>query len=899
MFTEQDYNDAKEYGDEELASTIRQQLDASKSAQYNHTGATPPVQVENKRQIDTALANAGPIGAPYADFRRENINAPSWGRAMVGAGHRTAQLGEGLANIGDALLAGFGSNDAQDRLDERMINDLDIREYKNDLVNDTGVAGVLGEFLPYYMSGVAAGPIVTKAASKVLGGVVDMANVPIKATGRGIGSMNDAWLKSSGNAGERIATDLSAGLKASPLDILAQKAGTIPKWMDSRIIDPARINAAAKAMSAKDMPLVPLLAGTGSQMAGQTLLGLGEGAIDSERTWQEGAIQGAAGGAAATAARPFLSNAVDVQKPLYKVSTAESELMKRVKRNYGINSDIGMEWGLPSDQVKMANFRHRPGTQNMADQYDANQERKIANMIADGLGMKRPENGFTHADFAAHAAELDKGYKAIADGTYGEFGPSTMTKVNAHTANILNDPSIPKDVKDLANKYRLAMHGYQNADKTFTAAPYDMNTHARIRKDLHKIYNDLEVAPTHDEILLAEQKYARAQLQEKAFKDELDADQAAHSGTDLESTSGGYTVDPKWHANAVKDTQAAADELKALRQLEKDAPSAASRKLVQKSINDIERKLRFNVEKQGAGKFVTTDALGFIDNEISKIKSHLDEIGVRGDNYQAAAKAHEDIIKALDPLKSHMATRDVNGNMIVDGYKLKNLREDLKGDINDFTLRQESRKANALKPLLEELDNATKYKNGMTAEQAAEIRQKYFLLKAAESNRFVNAGMRPDLTAVTKWVESEDELGRLMQGKPSIPQKQALHDAAAYHRLMLRQRRSNQNNIGAVEEASNKLTSTPADSRASMADLLKFKLHTTGIGPHIPGFGPLIPKGWPGSAGWLNLNHSGPASVYPLFHGVEQAANLSGRAKKQYDETSDFLKKKYQKWQND
>jgi len=883
MFTEQDYNDAKEYGDEELASTIRQQLDASKSAQYNHTGATPPVQVENKQQLDTALANAGPIGDPYADFRRENIKAPAWDRAMASAGHRTAQLGEGLANIGDALLVGLGSNAAGDRLDERMISDLDISGYKNDLVKDTGIAGVLGEFLPYYLSGVAAGPIVTKAASKVLGGVADMANVPIKATGRGIGSMNDAWLKSSGNAGERIATDLSAGLKANPLDILAQKAGAIPRWTDSRIIDPARINATAKAMSAKDMPLVPLLAGTGSQMAGQTLLGLGEGAIDSERTWQEGAIQGAIGGAMATYLRPKLTNAVDLQKPLYKVSTAESELMKRVKRNYGINSDIGMEWGLPSDQVKMANFRHRPGTQNMADQYDANQERKIANMIADGLGMKRPENGFTHADFAAHAAELDKGYKAIADGTYGEFGPNTMTKVNAHAANILNDPSIPKDVKDLVNKYRLAMHGYQNTDKTFTAAPYDMNTHARIRKDLHKIYSDLEVAPTHDEILLAEQKHARAQLQEKAFKDELDADPS---------------VDPKWHANAADNTRLAADELKTLRQLEKDAPTDKGRKFVQKSINDIERKLRFNVEKQGAGKFVTTDALGFVDNEISKIKSHLDEIGARGDAYQNAAKAHEDIIKALEPLKSHMATRDASGNMIVDGYKLKNLREDLKGDINDFTLRQESRKANALKPLLEELDNATKYKNGMTAEQAAEIRQKYALLKTAESNRFVNAGMRPDLTAVTKWVESEEELGRLMQGKSSIPQKQALHDAAAYHRLMLRQRRSNQNNIGAVEEASNRLDSTPADSRASMTDLLKFKLHTTGLGPHIPGFGPLVPKGYPGSAGWLNLNHSGPASVYPLFHGVEQAANLSGRAYKWGDETYDDLKKKYQKWQN-
>jgi hypothetical protein len=636
-------------------------------------------------------------------------------------------------------------------------------------------------------------------------------------------------------------------------------------------------------MSAKDMPLVPLLAGTSSQMAGQTLLGLGEGAIDSERTWQEGAIQGAIGGAAATAARPYLSNAVDLKKPLYKVSTAESELMKRVKRNYGINSDIGMEWGLPSDQVKTKNFRTRPGTQNMADQYDANQERKIANMIADGLGMKRPENGFTHADFAEHAAELDKGYKAIADGTYGEFGPGTMTKVNAHTANILNDPSIPKDVKDLVNKYRLAMHGYQNPDKTFTAAPYDMQTHARIRKDLHKIYNDLKVAPKHDEILLAEQRYARAQLQEKAFKDELDADPS---------------VDPKWHANAVDNTRLAADELKTLRQLQKEAPSDKSRKLVQKSINDIERKLRFNVEKQGAGKFVTTDALGFVDNEISKIKSHLDEVGVRGDNYQSAAKAHEDIIKALEPLKSHMATRDANGNMIVDGYKLKNLREDLKGDINDFMLRQESRKANALKPLLEELDNATKYKNGMTAEQADDVRRKYALLKTAEANRFVNAGLRPDLTAVTKWVESEDELGGLMQGKPSIPQKQALHDAAAYHRLILRQRRSNQNNIGAIEEEAAKIDASPADSRASLYDLMNFKLHTTGIGPHIPGFGPLIPKGYPGSTGWLNLNHSGPASVYPLFHGVEQATNLSGRTYKWGKETYDDLKKKYQKWQN-
>lgn len=894
MFTEQDYNDAKEYGDEELANTIRLQLDASNQSnpllnvvRNNVPGmAALPSAMEsagrNPDQDRAAKLEAVVGNDQYANFRKENINAPFWDRAMVGAGHRAVQLGEGIANIGDAALAGF-SKSAQDRLDNRIINDDDISQYKEDLVSDTGIAGTAGEFIPYYLSGMAAGPVATKLASKALGGIADMANVPIKATGRGIGSANDAWLKSSSNAGEQIAADLEAGLKARPLDILTQKSGTIPKWVDTNIIDPARINAAAKAISAKDMPLVPLLAGTSSQVAGQTLLGLGEGAIDSERTWKEGAIQGAVGGVAATAARPYLSNAVDLKKPLYKVSTAESELMKRVKRNYGINSDIGVEWGLPSDQVKMANFRHRPGTQNMADQYDANQERKIANMIADGLGMKQPTNGFTHADFAAHAAELDKGYKAIADGTYGEFGPTIMTKVNAHTSNILNDPSIPKDVKDLANKYRLAMHGYQNPDKTFTAAPYDMNTHAGIRKDLHKIYNDLKVAPEHDQILLAEQKQARAQLQEKAFKDELDADP---------------TVDPKWHANAADNTRLATDELKVLRQLEKDAPTTASRKLVQKSINDIERKLRFNVEKQGAGKFVTTDALGFVDNEISKIKSHLDEIGVRGDNYQNAVQAHEDIIKALDPLKSNMATRDASGNMIVDGYKLKNLREDLKGDINDFTLQQESRKANALKPLLEELDNATKYKNGMTAEQAADIRRKYALLKTAESNRFVNAGMRPDLTAVTKWVESEDELGKLLQGSPSIPQKQALHDAAAYHRLMLRQRRSNQNNIGAVEEESNKLTSTPSDSRASMIDLLKFKLHTTGMGPHIPGFGPVIPKGYPGSTGWLNLNHSGPASVYPLFHGVEQAGNLSGRTYEWGDETYSDLKKKYQKWQN-
>jgi hypothetical protein len=447
MFTEQDYNDAKEYGDEELASTIRQQLDAAPQSnpvldtvRSNVPGMNAlPGAMESMRRNpdqDRAAKLEGVVGTdPYADFRRENINAPFWNRAMVGAGHRTMQLGEGLANIGDAVL-GPWSNAAQDRLDNRVANDYDISQYKEDLVSDTGAAGVLGEFLPYYMSGIGPGWAANKVANKVIGAASDLVGVPVKATGRGIGSVNDAWLKSSSKAGEQIATDLEAGLKAHPLDILAQKAGAVPKWVDSNIVDPARINAAAKAMSAKDMPLVPLLAGTGSQMVGQTLLGLSEGAIDSERTWQEGTIQGAMGGAAATIARPYLSNAVDVKKPLYKVSAAESELMKRVKRNYGINSDIGMEWGQRSAQVKSKNFRTRPGTQDMADQYDANQEMKMANMIADGLGMKRPVNGFTHADFAAHAAELDKGYTAIADGTYGEFGPSTMTKVNAHTSNI-------------------------------------------------------------------------------------------------------------------------------------------------------------------------------------------------------------------------------------------------------------------------------------------------------------------------------------------------------------------------------------------------------------------------------------------------------------------------------
>jgi hypothetical protein len=441
---------------------------------------------------------------------------------------------------------------------------------------------------------------------------------------------------------------------------------------------------------------------------------------------------------------------------------------------------------------------------------------------------------------------------------------------------VLNDPTIPKDVKDLVNKYRLAAHGYQTPDKQLAAATYTPEDHASIMRDLKKAYSKLATNPKDEEIWRAQETYRNAKISEQNFRSELND----HPDTD-----------PKWHANALDSMDRAKAKLATLVKRNQDAPSDPARKSVAKSINDIGKLLHFNTSTRKAGNFITPDNLSIIDNHLSKIQSHLDEVGPRGASYNEVKAAHDEIIKALEPLKSNIATRNESGNIVVDGGRLKNLREDLKGDINDFTLQNESRKANALKPLLSEIDNATKYTNGMTEETATDIRRKYALMKTAEANRFVSAGMRPDLTAVTKWVESEDELGSLLKGQPSIPQKQALHDAAAYHRFQLSQARSNQNNMGAIDErTTGHIMATPKSFLPSAIDAARAKLFLHGFGP--------IPKGWPGTTGLLNLKHTGPTSVYPLFHGAEQSMNLSGRAWEQGKETKEDLKKLYKKFTN-
>lgn len=830
--------------------------------EYNHEGMQPPAQVATLAEHKVALADAGPQGDPYADFRRGTIDSSIWDRAMLGAGHRTSQIGEGLNNLKNYYLEGAANNwsrhplvprDLQLKLsDYAQGKQAEIQNYeqpeagdpmpayKQDLVKDTGLPGAAGEFLPYHLSGTAVGPVLSKIGGRLLGGISNVASVPVKVTGRGIGSL----------------TDLGVSKGFGPA-----------KWLNEMAVDPLRVRAAEKALSKTDLPLIPMLKGTGANIVGQTALGGTENALDSEKTISEGLIQGASGGVAAGIMKPILSRAVDGVNPL--VSDAEQSLMTRLRRNYGIQFNPGETTGLQSRQVQAANFRHRAATQDMMQVYDTNQERKVANMIADGLGMPKPANGFTHADFANQVAELDKGYKAIADNTYGEFDPGIMGKINTHVANVLNDPTIPKDVKDLANKYRLAAHGYQTPDKQLVAAPYTLDDHASIMGNLKKAYNGLTVAPEHDAVLLAQQKYARA----KTFEDSWAADP---------------NLTAREIANHASATQEAKAELDALTKRMREAPSGPARKGVAKSINDIGKLLHFNASTQKAGNFITPDNLSIIDNHLSKIQSHLDEVGPRGASYNEVKAAHDEIIKALEPLKSNIATRNDSGNIVVDGSRLKNLREDLKGDINDFTLQNESRKANALKPLLTEVDNATKYTNGMTEETASDIRRKYALMKTAEANRFVNAGMRPDLTAVTKWVESEDELGSLLKGQPSIPQKQALHDAAAYHRFQLSQARSNQNNMGAIDErTTGHIMATPKSFMPDAIDAARAKLFLHGFGP--------IPKGWPGTTGLLNLKHTGPTSVYPLFHGLEQSMNLSGRAWAQGKETKEDLKKLYKR----
>ena len=286
-----------------------------------------------------------------------------------------------------------------------------------------------------------------------------------------------------------------------------------------------------------------------------------------------------------------------------------------------------------------------------------------------------------------------------------------------------------------------------------------------------------------------------------------------------------------------------------------------------KAGDTVHKLLSFTKNMQGS-KFMTPEHLAVVDAHLAKVKAKA-EASMRPE----ATQYYNDLVRALSPLKEHLVNvRNTKGQFVanVDGKRLMNLRADIANEIKGAEIKGETRKANALRPLLKEInaaqDAGIAHGGSVSSKTASDVRAQY-----AMSKEMLNGGLLPngnvDLAGVHNLVTGnnrmmEDALrGVGLQGHSvldefgsSIDPKSTMQHMARLHEIVKRQKNADLSLSGKASEDGllHKVTRTPGSFIPSPVD--QFITNK------------LMYGGWPLETGFLNLPYKGAESKYLRPH---------------------------------
>ncbi len=858
---------------------------------------------------------------PYGKLMLDLHQAPWYERALVGAGHRSDQLWNGLKDANDALdtmLLPPGANEAPAaKRIEAQADDDATAKYRADIEKNAGIAGILGELAPYYVSGTTLGPIMSEAMSGLING------------GR--------WLAYAG-------------------------------WT----------NKGKNALKLRNLQR-PLYPGMPMQERLANILGMGatgtiEGGVDSERHALTSGAQGLIGGIAGETLRPMLSR---------KTSRADPQtldLLQKLKTKYGYEPTPGELTHTASDEVYFANQSHNAVTQDLIQGFQMGQQDSYNRMMADVLGIPWPKKGdnLTKEAFAALDTKLNEGFDAIRKNTYGEFTPEDLHKINMLTRDIHNSSTDPA-VKDLAERWRRQIMGMSGPGGGLTATPISDETFKKTMSNLHGVLKRLQekqnIAIRKSQTPYADypeaQKLYKAMMEagtkeahflqgklpftstskaqtlwqqvadhenalSRAMASNASPEELAKLNAKVEAAHAEYgaaeadynkliTLPPKrtgWapeadyrQERAIEDafmrrhnvTREAANRMiregrrsKALEmspyysgfyepkistknafQDYTEANKIAAQPVLfaddfkkqnvwaRARAEDIAKLIKFNMSQTNAG-FLTPGHMAILDKHLSTIKGTGIDPAKHAEVYPEGF--YEDILTALQPIRAGMNPVNEAGNTIIKGDVVDDLGKEINKTLRDYHKQDKDVYAKMLQPYQDYLRNATKWQEGMSPaeiEHLNQIKKQYAMRNLVMDNRMVLANGQTDLTAIAKWLEGDKhELGMALagmtagKGKAPVPEKEILQDLAYLKRYKESLKRSVQTNMGAHAVQVDTLY-TPWRVFPSLASGFRTQLYTRGMGP--------IPAGYPYITGLLNLPNKGTGG----FLKINPAAPLS------------------------
>lgn len=932
---------ALEAGDADTAEQILIAAEALKNPRvYTADDYDAALQQGNKyladamQQLMTRAPEAQQADDPYGAAMLALKDAPWYERALVGAGHRADQLWQGLETLGTYI----GSPTAQAHWrgefpkDEAAYNaakrvslqeaDGATAKYRKDIEKNTGMAGVLGEFLPYYVSGAIGGPLFSNLTSEAFGGLKALSYMPITPT-------------------RRKAYELA--LKQRSL--------------------------------APGLPISERLA----NILGMGELGLVEGGLDSEKNASVSGAQGLAGGVAAEMLRPLLSRAVPVN------TQQDRDLLDWAKKNYGYQPTPGELTGIHSTGVYDAKMRIDAKTQDIMQNFDLHNDSALTDMMQDVLGMPKTGT-LTKDAFKELEKQFAEGFDAIRNNTYGEFTPEQLHKLNMYAASIQNNPGYPEEITRLAEQYRRAMSSLSGLGGNLTATPISPETRKQVAKNLYgvlqrqleknqkainaslrphandaaaeKLWNTQnELSQYRTDFLegkvpfeklpyaqkLWQQSNAHAAAYEDAFNKGANQDELLKLQQAADDADAMYKAAEAKYKNILSNSKkvhdATLNQYKSSKHAQGIAKAVRSRTLqeqlgalpyaqeledqvfkakqdynayldkigyqpthaqqgdfdkqekwVRSRLADINKLVGFN-ESIANQNFITPAHASKLDDHLMTIKAAGIDPSTKTDFYPD--NFYEDVFSALAPIREGMRPLSPAGNAVIDGSKVDALNKELTQTIRDYYKRGNGSYAKALEPFKDYLNEATKWTPDTSPEmidQLSKLRERYAMYDIVKDNRMINADMQVDPTAITKWAEGDKwELGSLLAGKAQDRPKEILQNMAYLHRYKLQMPRTNQTrNVGSIDIPADTIH-TPWTSQPSFGTLLRSQLYLRGLPP-------IIPPGYPYITGLLNLPNRGLLSVQPWFHGTEQAQNFSGRTFDWASDMYDTTKNKYREF---
>lgn len=348
--------------------TLRYSFNAGQQGDYGQQGPTAAEEAWYRRaQVSKAKAKQRVQelhDRGYAAQQRaeEARNMGFFKKLMLSTGQETNKLVEGTKDLNNIIGKAAGDPQAARLMAERKTRMADLDASLKEFNEEKGVAGVLGESVPYLLTGMVANPVTRKVAEKVGGGIGALASKLSNLRHSGVAKVADKMSDSGSNALQGMGKDLQEGyLKKSQMDLDYNKNKVVYGY-----------------------PNRPDLI---KDLIGDTALGAVEGAAHYDMGAGQGAANSAIGSWTGSMLKPLLSNRPKAWNP------SEQSLVDW-SRAQGMTHTPGMQTGSAQLQKFEKGVQQSGDTTDLLGRVDRGNQEVMNRTAWKSAGIENPKNAF-------------------------------------------------------------------------------------------------------------------------------------------------------------------------------------------------------------------------------------------------------------------------------------------------------------------------------------------------------------------------------------------------------------------------------------------------------------------------------------------------------------------------